>query len=578
VEHILMSASRPGLGKRLSAFRRLSTLLLLGLLAFNMSGGIARGEDLVIEFLYGSEKEAWINKVTANFNRAGHLVNGKKVVIKTIAAGSGEAMEDLLSGRSKAQLFSPASSLFIERANARAVKAGGAKLVDATKTLVLSPVVIAMWEPMARALGWPGKPIGWADVLKVANDPKGWAGLGHPEFGLFKFGHTHPEHSNSGFISVLAEVHAGAGVPPGGVLSKKDVDDPKAAEFLRGIESSVVYYGKSTGFFATTMFASGPQYLSAAVLYESSVIESYDRVRHPPSKDFDKAKFPVVAIYPADGTFWSDHPVGLVDRNLKSADEGQAAREYINYLLAKPQQILAMETGFRPGDDGIALASPLDKAHGVDPEIDIPVRQIPSDEVLSGVLNLWRANKRHVRVTIMLDRSQSMLAQQKMVFAKLGAAEAVTLLGDDDRLSVLLFDTKPVWLVKDGETKAVRAQALSAIPNIMAQGQTALYDALKVTLDDLDQAGREDLISAVVLLSDGQDTSSKVATLKSILDRLRAGAERSKVRVFTIYYGDDAKKGEMEEIAKACGAMAFEGRPENIAKVFKEIFIFFGEK
>jgi len=577
-----MSATRIGLlGGRLR-FPGVVTPLLLAVIALGVRGGPARGEDLVIEFLHSSEKEAWVNKVTPAYNRAGHAVNGRKVVVKTVAAGSGEAVDDLLSGRSKAQLFSPASGLFIEKGNARAAKAGGGGggggLVGPTKTLVLSPVVIAMWEPMAKALGWPGKPVGWADVLRLASDPKGWAALGHPEFGLFKFGHTHPEHSNSGFLSVLAEAHAGAGVPPGGVLTAKDLKDPKVSAFLRGIESSVVYYGRSTGFFANAMFASGPQYLSAAVLYESSVIESYDRVKHPPSKDYDKDRFPVVAVYPADGTFWSDHPVGLVDRNVKDADERRAADDYVEYLLAKPQQVLAMESGFRPGDDGIPLAAPIDKAHGVDPDLDVPVRQVPSDDVLNDVLGLWRENKRHARVTLVLDRSQSMLAQQKMVFAKQGAAEGVTLLGDDDRLSILLFDSKPVWLVRDGEAKAVRPQALAAIPNIMAQGQTSLYDALKLTLDDIEQGGREDLINAVVLLSDGQDTSSKQATLKGTLDRLRAGSERSKVRVFTIYYGADARKDEMEQIAKAAGAAAFEGKPENIRKVFEEIFIFFGER
>ena len=59
-------------------------------------------------------------------------------------------------------------------------------------------------------------------------------------------------------------------------LTLADVDKPRTAEFVQGIEKSVVHYGSSTGFFGRKMFASGPQYLSAAVLYENMVIESYD--------------------------------------------------------------------------------------------------------------------------------------------------------------------------------------------------------------------------------------------------------------------------------------------------------------
>lgn len=560
--------------------RSLIASMFLGLFALSVVGAKARAEDLVLDFLYGSEKEKWITKATETYNNAGHAVKGRKVVIKPIATGSGEAMDALVSGRSKAQLFSPASGLFIELGNSRAKRnpKDGKPLVGDTRTLVLSPVVIAMWEPMAKALGWPEKRIGWSDVLKLATDKEGWASVGHPEFGQFKFGHTHPYHSNSGLISVLAEACAGAGVAPGEILTKEQLGLPATAEFVRGIESSMVYYGKSTGFFADEMFATGPQFLSASVLYESSVIESYDRVKHPPSGEYQKEKFPVVAIYPSDGTFWSDHPIGIVDRNVKGPEESQAAREYIDFLLAKPQQMLAMETGFRPGDDGIALAAPLDKAHGVDPEVDIPVRPIPTSDVMDSVLDLWRQNKRRPHVTIILDRSQSMLADQKMVFAKLGIAEAVNRLGDDDRLSILLFNDRVNPLIKDGEVREVRAKALAAIPNILAAGQTALYDVLKVALDDLEQNGRGDLINAIVLLSDGQDTSSKNAKIDDILNRLRNNNERSSVRVFTIYYGKDASKKEMELIAKTSRAKSFEGTPENIRKVIDEISIFYADK
>lgn len=157
-------------------------------------------------------------------------------------------------------------------------------------------------------------------------------------------------------ISLLAEAYAGAGKVAG--LSVADVAQPKTAQYVAGIESAIVHYGSSTGFFGKRMFAAGPQYLSAAVLYENMVIESYGPSYQLP--------FPVVAVYPKEGTFWSDHPVGVVERPWVTPEHREAAKVYVDYLLARPQQERAMQYGFRPSAVEIPLGAPFDAAHGVD--------------------------------------------------------------------------------------------------------------------------------------------------------------------------------------------------------------------
>src|SRR5260370_12676710 len=146
-------------------------------------------------------------------------------------------------------------------------------LCPAGERVVLSPMVIARWRPMAEALGWPGKPLGWSDLLRVAADPKGWGSFEHSEWGTFKLGHTHPEFSNSGLLSVLAEAYAGAKKTRG--LSIEDLDSKKTQNFLRSVEGTIVHYGKSTGFFPDKIVARSPASLSAPTLYENLVIESY---------------------------------------------------------------------------------------------------------------------------------------------------------------------------------------------------------------------------------------------------------------------------------------------------------------
>jgi Ca-activated chloride channel family protein len=254
----------------------------------------APAQRIDLLFTYGSEKEDWIKTVTTDFNREhATTASGKIIQVKAIPMGSGECIDTLLSGQVQAHLTSPASAAFIKLGNAQSRVKAGKDLIGATENLVLSPVVIAMWKPMAEALGWGRNPIGWAEILGVAQDPKGWATFGHPEWGRFRFGHTSPLHSNSGLISLFAEVYAATGKTAG--LTVADVNSPATARYLSVIENAVVHYGSSTGFFGKKLFALGPEYLSAAVLYENMVAESYSPKYQLP--------FPVVAIYPKEGTF-----------------------------------------------------------------------------------------------------------------------------------------------------------------------------------------------------------------------------------------------------------------------------------
>ncbi len=293
---------------------------------------------------------------------------------------------------------------FIKLGNAQSRADSGKELVDETRNLVLSPVVIAMWKPMAEALGWGPKSVGWAEILRLAQDPKGWESLGHPEWGQFKFGHTHPEFSNSGLISLLAETYAAAGKVRG--LSLEDVAKPETGNYLESIERSVVHYGSSTGFFGKTLFANGPQYHSAAVLYENMVTESYDQKY--------QLQFPIVAIYPREGTFWSDHPVGIVDKPWVSDEHKEAAGNYINWLLEGPQQERGLKFGFRPADVKIPLTAPLDLAHGVDPKEPRTILELPPTNVMDAVIKLWRQRKKHSDVLIVMDQSGSMAVDGRM--------------------------------------------------------------------------------------------------------------------------------------------------------------------
>ena len=136
---------------------------------------LAPPDSIELVFTYGSEKERWIDEVTDKFNREDHRApGGKRILVRAIPMGSGECIDEVLNGARQPHLISPASGAFIKLGNAESQSKTGHELIGSTENLVLSPVVIAMWKPMAEAIGWGKKPIGWSDILALAANQKGW--------------------------------------------------------------------------------------------------------------------------------------------------------------------------------------------------------------------------------------------------------------------------------------------------------------------------------------------------------------------------------------------------------------------
>jgi len=559
---------------RPSAFAALPALCYIALYACTSRnetdsrvGRLPGAEPTVtVVFTYGSEKQNWIEETTAAFNNARHkTAAGHTIRVDAVPMGSGDCVDEILAGTRKPAIISPASAAFIKLGNAESRVKTGKDLVGSTRNLVLSPVVIAMWQPMAEGLGWGTRPVGWRDVVDMAQRPDGWASKGHAEWGQFRFGHTHPRASNSGLISLLAEAYAGAGKLS--ALTLDDVRKPQTKQFIQGVEQAVVHYGSSTGFFGRKMFANGPGYLSAAVLYESMVIESRDPKKY-------HLAFPIVAVYPKEGTFWSDHPVGVVQRDWVTPEIKEAADAYVDYLLARPQQERAMTFGFRPGDPSIPLAAPLDIAHGINPKEPQTTLEVPEPDVMNAVLDAWEQVKKNARVVLAIDVSGSMNDEGKIGAARDGAQVFLSSLGDRDEMALVTFNNRVSWASQFGAVGPSRQHLTSQIGGLFAQGGTSLYDAVSQAYDAIAKSPGGSKISALVVLSDGEDRNSGMS-LDSLLKQIRYDNEGHGVRVFTIGYGSDAKADVLEKIADVTQGRYYAGKPENIREVFKEISTFF---
>jgi Ca-activated chloride channel family protein len=548
-------------------------------------------------FTYGSEKDKWLKQVTEEFVKTHPTTaDGRQIQVKLLPMGSGQCIDTLLSGALQPHLTSPASEVWITLANARARKPGAEEpLIGPTRRLVRSPVVIAMWKSMAEAAGWLDRPVGWNDLADLIEEldkgGKGWAAKekGKKEWGAFKFAHTHPQLSNSGLLGVIAMVYAQS--DSSRPLKVEDLKNPDVRQLISQIQSSVLFYGESTGFLGNSMLARGPNNISATVLYESEVIRINETKGCPE---------PVVAIYPREGTFWSDHPVGVVQRPWVSPAHKEAAEKYIAFLLEKPQQVRAQETGFRPGpgdqNTDKSLGGKFTAANGVDPSQPKKSLQTPGREVVEAILQLWEKEKKGCRVVLAVDVSFSMASYRKLERARAGAIELVLGLGENDSLTMVVFNNKVTVPLLDVRLDARgKAQAIEAIKALKPRGGTALYDAVLESCRLLDQisarpegsGGKKSAIQAVVLLSDGKDNDSE--SPRTLMEARLQDPAKDRPLFFSIAYARSDKEDDkddpdppdrelLEKIAKTTGGKCYTASPVTIDKVLEEINGFFGSR
>lgn len=193
---------------------------------------------------------------------------------------------------------------------------------------------------------------------------------------------------------------------------------------------------------------------------------------------------------------------------------------------------------------------------------------------MSAVIRLWREHKKKANVVLVFDISGSMNEGGKLVNARAGAVELVSMLDDEDLLSLLCFNNQMRWAAQSRGMKAGRQDARRTLESLIADGGTRLYDSIDTAYQYLLQHPAPKRISAVVVLTDGADTDSHLE-LPALVARIRSDSEHRPIRVFTIGYGNDARAEVLKEISDVTQAKFYPGKPENIREVFKEIATFF---
>ena len=541
-----------------------------------------------------SEKAALLKTMAAEYNQAAHVVGGTCAQVSVVSKASGGAATALARGWDeqldgpRPDVWTPAASSWTVLLRQGTTALDKPDLVPAQlQSIAQTPLIVAMPRPMATALGWPSKPLGWSDLFALAKDPRGWGSVGHPEWGRFKLGKTNPHFSTSGLNATIATYFAATGVSSD--LSAKNVADPKTQAFVKQIESSVVHYGDTTLTFLGNMAKAdaagrGLTYVSAVTVEEKSV---WDYNMGNPSGDpatlgqGPKPQVPLVAIYPKDGTLLSDNPYVILNATWVTPAKKAAAADFLAFVRAPEQQTRFQAAAFRSfdGKPGPVLV-PENGALAAGPPV---VLAPPAPSVLEKVQASWDTLRKRARVLMILDVSGSMGeqvsgGQSKLDLAKAAATQAVKGFAPNDQLGLWAFSTQlngdsPFKeLVPVGEASSTIPEITTAIGGLVPDGGTGLYATLRAAqkqmLSNLD-TGK---INAIVILTDGRNEFPADSNLDSLVSQLGGESLDTSIRVFPIGYSTDADKEALIKIADGSSAAYYDASdPASIGKVLASV-------
>jgi Ca-activated chloride channel homolog len=518
-------------------------------------------------------KQNWISVVTDNFNQAGFKTSlGHPIFVRVDHDTSGGSQGKILAGLAQPQAWSPGDQSWVDVANQVWIDRYGRPLIpDACRATGLSPIGFAMWRPMAEAMGWPGDPIGWDEIVALAAAPEGWGLYGRPEWGQFKFGHTHPAHSNSGLLMLTALVYDTLNLTD--PLTPQQVFDPAVLDALRNVELHTYHYGEQSRNLINLMVEHGQSYLHAINTTEAETIKT--NVER--GSELDR---PLAFIVPAQGTYWTEQPYCILDADWVSPEQKEAAGIYGDYLRQPEQQQLTVENYMRPIDAARSLACPLCLEQGTDPSRtpqNMPTLASPSADVAEAVKDAFLQTKRKATIVLALDVSDSMNQDHKLTSALSATIGFLGQLHPDDVVVVVKFNSQVTALEPSGRAGDVSEGLMQTVSGLFAGTSTALYDAIckSVELANAlkleDEAKGDPRLYGVVVLSDGVDWASQMSETQMFATCLPTGEAVQGIRVYTIAYGADANLDLLKRIANRTNGKWFEGDPATIEEVYEEI-------
>jgi Ca-activated chloride channel family protein len=462
-------------------------------------------------------------------------------------------------------VWMPDASVWLTVAAARP-DAAGLLPAEPPPSLASSPVVLAMQQPMAEALGWPDQEIGWTDLLGTFGGGQTWEQFGHPEWGKLRLGIADPTRTTAGLGAVLT------------VLDLDGDNQFSDQELVSGIAFSqlVTDLEDDTSVLLRSYQENGePAELAAGF----PVLE-----RELAAQPADGASVPLVPVYVKEGIVVADYPYAVLRAPWMNENKQRAAAEFLDYLREPESRQEYAAAGFRDAALAATDVPLLAAERGFRPELAGPPRQA-SAEGLAQLIGFWPVLIRPNNVLIVLDTSGSMddivpgTDQTRLRLLQSAATQGIALLNNQTVVGLWEFSSGltpttpyrelvPLGPASEEVSDGVdRRQAmLGAIQGLQANGGTCLYDTVHDGYLAALEAWQPDTSNMFVVITDGRDEDCGGRSLEQLLAELGEAVDPDRpLPIIALAVGQEADAEALDQITEVTGGRTVIGRDDTDA-------------
>lgn len=471
-----------------------------------------------------NEKAQLMTELAAEYSAtSGNLWSGcgPVVTVENVASGDAEhQLEEGWPGSGRPDVWTPAATTWVQLLQSK--PQDFVPLGQAPQSIANSPLVVAMPHQMAEALGWPSRPPTWTELLRLAQDPRGWALSGRPEWGRFRLGMTDPRTSTSGLHSLIAAYEVATGtLDP----TKAEITAPGTLATMAGFEASVSRYASTAGTFLDDMaVADTPTYISAVAVEEQEVFK-YNEGLHSPERPTEPPADWLDSVFPAGPSLVANHPYVVLNAPWVNSAKVRIAAAFLRWLQSNAQQSRFTEEGFRDYED-IAHPPLTDEIGmtGYHPAARLSLRTAG----IAAIRESWPNVRKPASVSIVLDQA----AEPELAAIRNSIGELVN------------RDQVAVWAVAYAQLKPIlnptlldeagRTQVLNAINSApIATGPGRLYLTIKNAFESLVGSSDSADINAIVIVTSYRDDGSG-GTLSALEREISARSRETPFRIYSV--------------------------------------------
>ena len=482
-----------------------------------------------------------VKELAERYNQTAAPVGDQCVKVNVLAAGSERVLDGLTEQwpvdlGDRPALWIPGSSV----SEARLEAATGVETVSDSRSLVTSPVLLAVSPQLQGALGDQS----WGTLPGLQADPAALDGLGLPGWGGLRL--ALPLSGDSDAAYLAAEAVAAAAAPP----------DAPASAGLGALSTLVGGAPELADTNADTALDALVDTTDPATAPVHAVVTTEQRLFQRASSLPD-AKSKLAAWLPPGPTAMADFPTVLLDGDWLTQEQITASSEFARFMR-KPEQLGELaKAGFRV-DGGSPPASEV-----VDFAPLAPPLNIGDNALRATIADALTAPVTSPTVTIMLD--QSMPTDDGGTARLINVVDALKarlqMLPADSGMGLWTFDGVqgrseiPVGPLSEPLDGQPRSAALTATLDAQTPsgGGAVSFTTLRLVYADASAGYREGQQNSVLVITTGPHTDQSLGA-EGLQQYIRGAFNPDRpVAVNVIDFGDDSDRATWESVAQITG-------------------------